>query len=238
MAPASKLWTTIATSLGVVGVSAIAFGFFESRRGGRAASSAPSPSSTPPQPQQGGGRVIAFPAPRWPASGEYDRVEPMSNVPSLESWRELFVIFGPDMPIEVEMAWAGEESGGNVCAIGELPPPGASQPQEYGIAMRLCRNVARSFMLGWGWDERGADFWQMVKLWHASPALVKVAPSIERALGRPPHSFAEYQSHADAIGLANQIGHAHTGGSRGYLDDVWLNVSRIGKAITSQGAKV
>src|SRR4051812_35798145 len=50
--------------------------------------------------------------------------------PTLDSWMTLFKIYGPDVPVPVVRAWLTEESGGNPCAIGGLPPAGATQPQE------------------------------------------------------------------------------------------------------------
>ena len=213
----------------------------------------------------------------------------VNHWPTMQSWKLLFDAIGPDIPGPVKMAWIAEESGGNPCAIGETPSPGAAHPQEYGIAqlnyedpsnlaiarpeavramcgsgpgmwavmlrdmtdaeqlaeagyaldlMRHCRDVIRPFVAGWGWSELGGDFWSMVKLWHASPALVKVAPAIAQQLGRAPANFAEYQNHADAIGLANNLGAGHKGGSRGYLDGVWLNVARVGRSLTAPSVGV
>jgi hypothetical protein len=56
------------------------------------------------------------------------------NTPSVKAWRTKFLELGPDVPIDAAEAWIAEESEGNPCAIGEEPPAGATQPQEYGIA--------------------------------------------------------------------------------------------------------
>lgn len=102
--------------------------------------------------------------------------------------------------------------------------------------IRQCRAQARHYVSTWPQvagthGELTPDFWRYVKLWHASPALLKVAPQIASKLGRPPTTFAEFQNYADAIGVANHIGAGHQGGTRGYLDAVWLNVARVGQAM-------
>lgn len=56
------------------------------------------------------------------------------NTPTVQSWRQKFIELGPDVPLDVAFEWIAEESGGRPCDIGEEPPPGATQPQEYGIA--------------------------------------------------------------------------------------------------------
>lgn len=58
---------------------------------------------------------------------------PVSS-PTVRQWRTQLIAIGFDIPIDAAEAWLAEESGGNICAIGETPPPGASQPQEYGLA--------------------------------------------------------------------------------------------------------
>jgi hypothetical protein len=40
----------------------------------------------------------------------------------------------PDVPLAVALAWIDQESGGNVCAIGSKPSPGAKYPAEYGLS--------------------------------------------------------------------------------------------------------
>ena len=73
-------------------------------------------------------RDVTAPAPVTPAA---PLVVPP---PTLASWALYFKIYGPDVPLPIAMAWTKEESGGIPCAIGNLPPPGATQPQEYGLA--------------------------------------------------------------------------------------------------------
>lgn len=274
----------ILLAVGVLGAGAAATGLVLEWKRGRDRSGTGKPPALPP-PQ------LPTPTPVDPAPAPHHGGHVYA--PTVESWRNSFLALGPDIPIAASIAWISEESGGRPCDIGGTPGPGATEPQEYGIAqlnaqdpsnvaiatpqelrgnglcgvgpsraewtaqlrpltdveqihhastaldlMRRCRTEIAPYVSGWGWDERGPDFWQMVKLWHASPALVKVAHAIAQQLGRTPHNFAEYQSHADAIGLANNLGAGHTGGSRGYLDSVWLNVHRIGAALAAPSAGV
>jgi hypothetical protein len=44
------------------------------------------------------------------------------------------VKLGPDVPLAVALAWIDQESGGNVCSIGNKPQPGAKFPAEYGLS--------------------------------------------------------------------------------------------------------
>jgi hypothetical protein len=49
-------------------------------------------------------------------------------------WAPLLGELGSDIPLAVALAWIDQESGGNVCAIGNKPPPGAKYPAEYGLS--------------------------------------------------------------------------------------------------------
>lgn len=76
-------------------------------------------------------RDVMTPAPPAPVTPAAPLIVPP---PSLASWEMYFKFYGPDVPLPVAMAWTKEESGGIPCAIGDLPPPGATQPREYGLA--------------------------------------------------------------------------------------------------------
>jgi hypothetical protein len=253
---------------------------------------------SPPQAMRGRGSGVLPSAPhgeRATLSPSMSATLPDGKTPTLESWRTYYQIYGNDIPTAAAMAWTSEESGGNVCAIGSVPQPGQTMPQEYGLSqlnaqdpsnlkiatpqvlramcrnrgttradwqtverplteaeriehavasidhMRQCREHARALVGAWPGmsgvlGEMSPDFWRYCKLYHASPALYHAAPEMIAKLGRPPATFAEFQTYADAYGVAQQIGKYHQpGGTRGYLDEVWLNVARVGAALENAG---
>lgn len=204
---------------------------------------------------------------------------PSSTPPSVSlrhsttEWSPLYHELGPEVAAAA-LAWTDQESGGNVCAIGNKPPPGTPYPAEYGLSqldvhnpanvalmsqadgrascqnhgltradwevqlrplteaerrmhataaiehVRSARAHAQTFIKSWGWDPDGVDAWKMAKLYHAGPAYVALAADVQKDLGRPPHDFAEFQSHANTAGLR-----------KGYRQDslniAWTNVAHF-----------
>lgn len=59
---------------------------------------------------------------------------------SARQWEALLRELGPDVPIAPALAWIDQESGGNVCAIGNKPPVGAKYPTEYGLSQLDAHN--------------------------------------------------------------------------------------------------
>lgn len=59
---------------------------------------------------------------------------------SAREWSSLLAAMGPDIPLPMKLAWIDQESGGNVCAIGNKPPPGISYPAEYGLSQLDVHN--------------------------------------------------------------------------------------------------
>jgi hypothetical protein len=88
--------------------------------------------------------------------------------------------------------------------------------------MRAVRDHALAQTVGWGWDANGPETWKMAKLYHAGPAYVRLAPVAAKALGRPPHDFAEFQAHANEAGLK-------AGLTQAQLSRVWDNVVGFAK---------
>jgi hypothetical protein len=73
-----------------------------------------------------------------PRERSWDRL-PQAPAPpvlshSAREWIPLFKELGPDVPLAAALAWTDQESGGNVCSIGNKPPSGAKYPAEYGLS--------------------------------------------------------------------------------------------------------
>jgi len=200
---------------------------------------------------------------------------------STREWTPLLQELGTDVPIAAARAWLDQESGGNVCAVGNKPPPGVKYPQEYGLSqldvnnpanvailsqadarascqnagslrsdwevqlrplseverrmhaasaiahLRSARDHAHTRIASWGWDPDGVDAWKMAKLYHAGPAYVALAPGVEKALGRPPHDFAEFQTSANALGL-------RAGYRQDSLNRAWTNVANFARRMSAR----
>ena len=199
---------------------------------------------------------------------------------SAREWSSLLAAMGPDIPLPMALAWIDQESAGNVCAIGNKPPPGVKYPAEYGLSqldvnnpenvgfmsqadarascqnagatrgdwevqlrpltdvervmhakaalehMRSAHTHAQAQIAGWGWNPNGIDAWRMAKLWHAGPGYVKLAAPVAKEFGRPPRDFAEFQAHANAVGL-------RAGYSQDHLNMAWNNSAHFAKRATA-----
>lgn len=118
-----------------------------------------------------------------------------NHVPTLESWMPYFLLYGPDVPSAVQRAWTKEETGGNPCGIGNLPPAGATQPQEYGLAqlnvedasnVKIATPAALRQMCGTGptWKPgmTKAEKTEAIHAWQAVTRPLTEAETIEHAV--------------------------------------------------------
>ncbi len=105
--------------------------------------------------------------------------------------------------------------------------------------LRLCRDHARSQLAKAGvvWDENGPDFWNLVKMWHASPGLMAMLTSGTK-------SWADYRSKTDSASmpiLTARFEKQKPGKgailARSFLNRVWNNCEAIGRAVASENAK-
>jgi len=87
--------------------------------------------------------VLIFRARGASASGSPREWAPSPTGPvphSIQEWIPLFRELGPDVPIPAAVAWLEGESGGNVCSVGNVPPPGVKYPAEYGLTQLDVNN--------------------------------------------------------------------------------------------------
>jgi len=59
---------------------------------------------------------------------------------SVREWAPRLARLGGDVPLAASLAWLDQESGGNVCSVGDKPPLGQTYPTEYGLSQLDANN--------------------------------------------------------------------------------------------------
>ncbi len=130
-------------------------------------------------------------------------------------------------------------SGGSQSLARALTSDEADLQARSGLGLvRSFKNTARAQLaqVGARWGEGSTDFWTMVKLQHALPAVAGLLPTVAAKLGRAPRSFAEFHQQVSAIpasslpaALQRFANSASVRGLPNRMEDAIANAEEVGK---------
>jgi hypothetical protein len=129
-------------------------------------------------------------------------------------------------------------SGGSQSLARALTPDEAALQVLSGTNLvRSFRNTARAQLaqVGGRWGEGSTDFWSLVKLQHALPAVAGMLPQITQRLGRAPSGFGEFHQQVIATpfdqlpsALQRFAASASSRGLANRMEDAIVNAEEVG----------